>query len=76
MYRPGRRVPHVLFHVAWDSTGEEGVYAWSAYFNDTKTATNSLNAILAYQPTVAHWGYNGNARPVPVFLHVSTQLAR
>lgn len=49
---------------AWDSTGEEGVYAWSAHFNDTKTATNTVNAILAYQPTVAHWGYNGNARCV------------
>ena len=48
--------------MAWDSTGEEGVYAWSVHFNDTRTATNTVNAILAYQPTVAHWGYNGNAR--------------
>ena len=48
--------------MAWDSTGQEGVFAWSKYFNDTTTALNSLNSILAYQPTVAHWGYNGNAR--------------
>ena len=48
--------------LAWDSTGQEGVYAWSKYFNDTTTATNTLNSILAYQPTVPHWGYNGNAR--------------
>ncbi|KZV68436.1 hypothetical protein PENSPDRAFT_582365 [Peniophora sp. CONT] len=48
--------------MAWDSTGQEGVYAWSVYFNDSKTAVNSLNSILAYQPTVPHWGYNGNAR--------------
>jgi hypothetical protein len=47
---------------AWDSTGQEGVHAWSTYFNDTKTATNTLNSILGYQPTVPHWGYNGNAR--------------
>lgn len=48
--------------MAWDSTGQEGVYAWASYFNDTVTALNVINSILAYQPTVAHWGYNGNAR--------------
>ena len=48
--------------MAWDSTGQEGVYAWSVYFNDSTTALNALNSILAYQPTVPHWGYNGNAR--------------
>ena len=48
--------------MAWDSTGQEGVYAWSAYFNDTDTATNAVNSILAYQPTIPHCGYNGNAR--------------
>ncbi|KAI0328788.1 hypothetical protein GY45DRAFT_1354943 [Cubamyces sp. BRFM 1775] len=48
--------------MAWDSTGQEGVYAWATYFNDTTTAINALNSILAYQPTVPHWGYNGNAR--------------
>ncbi|KAK1226171.1 hypothetical protein PQX77_010863 [Marasmius sp. AFHP31] len=48
--------------MAWDSTGQEGVYAWSKYFNDSNTATNTLNSILAYQPTIPHWGYNGNAR--------------
>ncbi|KAF8899308.1 hypothetical protein BD779DRAFT_74687 [Infundibulicybe gibba] len=48
--------------MAWDSTGQEGVYAWSQYFNFTATATNALNSILAYQPLIPHWGYNGNAR--------------
>ncbi|KLO07806.1 hypothetical protein SCHPADRAFT_894353 [Schizopora paradoxa] len=48
--------------MAWDSTGQEGVYAWSKYFNDSTTAINALNSIIAYQPTVPHWGYNGNAR--------------
>ncbi|KAF9011201.1 hypothetical protein BDQ17DRAFT_1345705 [Cyathus striatus] len=33
--------------MAWDSTGQEG---------------NALNSILAYQPLIPHWGYNGNAR--------------
>jgi hypothetical protein len=48
--------------MAWDSTGQEGVWAWSNYFNYTTTATNTVNSIIAYQPTVPHWGYNGNAR--------------
>ncbi|RDB29286.1 hypothetical protein Hypma_016101 [Hypsizygus marmoreus] len=47
---------------AWDSTGQEGVYAWAKYFNDNTTATNALNSIIAYQPLIPHWGYNGNAR--------------
>ncbi|KAG6812634.1 hypothetical protein H0H92_001717 [Tricholoma furcatifolium] len=48
--------------MAWDSTGQEGIYMWSTFFNDTTTATNALNSIIAYQPLIAHWGYNGNAR--------------
>ncbi|KAF8963898.1 hypothetical protein BDZ97DRAFT_1904713 [Flammula alnicola] len=48
--------------MAWDSTGQEGVYAWSKYFGNNATAANTLNSILAYQPLIAHWGYNGNAR--------------
>ncbi|KAE9400942.1 hypothetical protein BT96DRAFT_956659 [Gymnopus androsaceus JB14] len=34
--------------MAWDSTGQEGIYTWSTFFNDS--------------PVIAHWGYNGNAR--------------
>ncbi|GAA4171682.1 DUF5695 domain-containing protein [Sphingobacterium ginsenosidimutans] len=46
----------------WDSTGQEEVYLWSRYFGfDDKTRV-TLNAILAYMPTVPHWGYNGSAR--------------
>ncbi|MGA6119840.1 DUF5695 domain-containing protein [Sphingobacterium anhuiense] len=46
----------------WDSTGQEEVYLWSRYFGfDDKTQV-TLNAILAYMPTVPHWGYNGSAR--------------
>ena len=47
---------------AWDSTGQEGVYVWSKYFNDSTTASNTIDSILGYQPSVPRWGYNGNAR--------------
>lgn len=33
-----------------------------SYFNLQKTATKAINSIFAYMPTVAHWGWNGNAR--------------
>ena len=46
----------------WDSTGQEEVYMWSRYFGYIEKADVTLNAILAYMPTVPHWGYNGSAR--------------
>jgi hypothetical protein len=46
----------------WDSTGQEEVYAWCTYFGFDQKALVTLNAILAYMPTVPHWGYNGSAR--------------
>lgn len=46
----------------WDSTGQEEVYLWSKYFGFNDKALVTLNAILAYMPTVPHWGYNGSAR--------------
>lgn len=46
----------------WDSTGQEEVYGWSKYFGYDQKAMVTLNAILAYMPTVPHWGYNGSAR--------------
>jgi hypothetical protein len=48
--------------MAWDSTGEEGVYLWSDYFHDNITAQKTIDAIRGYMPTIAHWGWNGNAR--------------
>jgi len=48
--------------MAWDSTGQEEVYAWTDYFGYHDKALVSLNSILGYMPTVPHWGYNGNAR--------------
>ena len=46
----------------WDSTGQEEVYAWTKHFGDTAKAQVTLDAIVAYMPTVPHWGYNGSAR--------------
>jgi hypothetical protein len=46
----------------WDSTGQEEVYGWSRVFGYDEKALVTLNAILAYMPTVPHWGYNGSAR--------------
>lgn len=46
----------------WDSTGQEEVYLWSRFFGFDDKARVTLSAILAYMPTVPHWGYNGSAR--------------
>ncbi|MBV9180324.1 MAG: hypothetical protein JO356_03360 [Acidobacteria bacterium] len=46
----------------WDSTGQEEVYAWTKYFGYRDKAEVTLNAILGYDPTIPHWGYNGSAR--------------
>jgi hypothetical protein len=48
--------------MAWDSTGQEEVYAWCKYFGYPDKALVALDSILGYMPTVPHWGYNGNAR--------------
>ncbi|KAM7199027.1 hypothetical protein V8F33_004764 [Rhypophila sp. PSN 637] len=48
--------------MAWDSTGQEGVWYWSRYFGFNGTAVKTLNTVLGYAPTVPHWGWNGNAR--------------
>ena len=55
--------------MAWDSTGQEEVYAWCKYFGYDDKALVSLNSILAYMPAIPHWGYNGNARRYWDFLY-------
>ncbi len=55
--------------MAWDSTGQEEVYAWCKYFGDDEKANISLNSIIGYMPTLPHWGYNGNARRYWDFLY-------
>lgn len=58
--------------MAWDSTGQEGVFIWSRWFKDSETADNTIASIIAYQPLVPHWGYNGNARR---YWYVDSQMA-
>lgn len=53
----------------WDSTGQEEVFMWSDYFGYTEKAAITLNAVLAYMPTMPHWAYNGNARRYWDFLY-------
>lgn len=55
--------------MAWDSTGQEEVYAWCRRFGYEDKAQVTLNSILSYMPAVAHWGYNGNARRYWDFLY-------
>jgi hypothetical protein len=55
--------------MAWDSTGQEEVYAWCKYFGYDDKALVSLNSIIGYMPTIPHWGYNGNARRYWDFLY-------
>ena len=55
--------------MAWDSTGQEEVYAWCKYFGHEDKALVALNSIIGYMPTLPHWGYNGNARRYWDFLY-------
>ncbi len=48
--------------MAWDSTGQEEVYAWCHYFGFDDKAQVTLDSILGYMPAVPNWGYNGDAR--------------
>ncbi len=62
--------------MAWDSTGQEEVYAWTKYFGYEEKAQVCLNAILGYMPTVPHWGYNGCARRFWDFLYGGAKIVR
>ncbi len=55
--------------IPWDSTGQEDVYLWSDYFGCIDKAKATINAILAYMPSISHWGYNGSARRYWDFLY-------
>ena len=55
--------------MAWDSTGQEEIYAWCKFFGYDDKALVSLNSIIGYMPTLPHWGYNGNARRYWDFLY-------
>ncbi len=53
----------------WDSTGQEEVYIWSLFFGYYDKAEVTIDAILAYMPTIPSWAYNGNARRYWDFLY-------
>ncbi len=53
----------------WDSTGQAEVYAWMRYFGYRPQADITRDVILAYDPTLPNWGYNGNARRYWDFLY-------
>ncbi len=55
--------------MAWDSTGQPEVYAWMRYFGYQPQADVTREVILGYDPTIPHWGYNGNARRYWDFLY-------
>lgn len=55
--------------MAWDSTGQPEVYAWMRYFGYQPQADVTEKVILAYDPTIPSWGYNGNARRYWDFLY-------
>ncbi len=55
--------------MAWDSTGQPEVYAWMRYFGYQPQADDTREVILAYDPTIPSWGYNGNARRYWDFLY-------
>ncbi|KAH6987048.1 hypothetical protein EDB80DRAFT_623719, partial [Ilyonectria destructans] len=48
--------------MAWDSTGQEGVYYWTRHFGMTESEKKTINSVIGYMPNVPHWGWNGNAR--------------
>lgn len=53
----------------WDSTGQEEVFIWSLYFGFLDKTDVTYSAILAYDPAIPHWAYNGNARRYWDFLY-------
>lgn len=53
----------------WDSTGQTEVYDWMKYFGHDDKAKATREVILAYDPTIPHWGYNGSARRFWDFLY-------
>lgn len=55
--------------MGWDSTAQEGVYAWAARFGAGRgaggTSTNAAQAVqtvLGFTPAVPHWAWHANAR--------------
>lgn len=52
-----------MWHISanWAEFPHADFYA-TRYFGFKATATKALDTVIGYDPTVAHWGWNGNAR--------------
>ncbi|MDC7683440.1 DUF5695 domain-containing protein [Asticcacaulis sp. BYS171W] len=57
----------------WDSTGQAEVYMWMRYFGHQAQADVTREVIMAYDPAIPHWGYNGSARRFWDFLYAGKQ---
>ena len=62
--------------MAWDSTGQEEVYAWTRYFGHSAQSLVALDSVIGYMPSVPHWGYNGSARRYWDFIYAGAPGAR
>ncbi len=62
--------------MAWDSTGQEEVYAWTRHFGHNPQSLTAINSIIGYMPLVPHWGYNGAARRYWDFIYAGAPGAR
>jgi hypothetical protein len=62
--------------MAWDSTGQEEVFAWTKYFGFDPQSQKALDSIVGYMPTLPHWGYNGSARRYWDFIYAGAPGAR
>jgi hypothetical protein len=62
--------------MAWDSTGQEEVFAWTKYFDHDTQALTALSSVVGYMPLIPHWGYNGSARRYWDFIYAGAPGAR
>jgi hypothetical protein len=62
--------------MAWDSTGQEEVYAWTRHFGHKAKAKVCIDAITGYMPALPHWGYNGCARRYWDFVYGGSKTDR
>jgi hypothetical protein len=62
--------------MAWDSTGQEEVFAWTKYFDHDPQALTALSSVVGYMPLIPHWGYNGAARRYWDFIYAGAPGAR
>jgi hypothetical protein len=62
--------------MAWDSTGQEEVFAWTKYFGHDPQSLTALSSIVGYMPLIPHWGYNGSARRYWDFIYAGAPGSR